>query len=91
MAGYPADYGQPWIDDNGFLRFRTGEERRTKDLVEETFRVASTLTGGEKIPWLVDARAMTSADPRAWLAITERLGLIASALAIRRAMRRRLR
>jgi hypothetical protein len=82
LSACPIDYREPWIDDDGFVRFRTGDERRTPDIVESTFRVIATLTTGKVRPWLVDARAMTSAEPRAWLAITERLTAFASALAI---------
>jgi hypothetical protein len=82
LSAHPIDYPQPWIDDDGFVRFRAGDERRTPDIVEIAFRVIATLTAAEVRPWLVDARAMSPAEPRAWLAITERLTAFASAVAI---------
>jgi hypothetical protein len=82
MATYPSEYREPWVDDCGFLRFQTGDERRTREIVEYSFRLAADLTADGKRPLIVDARAMTSAEPGAWRAITERLTSVASALAI---------
>ena len=82
MAKYSSEHREPWIDDDGFLRFRMGDVPRTRENVERTFRVAAALTGGSQLPLIVDARAMTSADPRAWVAITENLTSVATSLAI---------
>ena len=82
MASYPTEYRLPWVDDNCFLHFQTGDERRTREIIEQSFGLAADLTADGKRPLIVDARAMTSAEPGAWRAITERLTSVASALAI---------
>ena len=82
VADYPTEPREPWIDENGFLCVRTGNERRTKAIVERNFRTAAVLTEGKRRPWMVDARALTGADPVAWVAITERIGGSATSLAI---------
>ena len=61
---------------------RTGTQRRTKALVEESFRKAFALSGGERRPWLVDARALPGVDPEAWVSISERIAPAATALGI---------
>ena len=82
MTPRPTEPREPWIDDNGFLRFQTGTERRTKEIVEHTFGIAAALTADGPLPWIVDAREMSSAEPRAWVVIAEKLTSITTALAI---------
>ena len=60
MADYPTDHHEPWLDESGFLRVRTGNERRKRSSVEADLIIASNLTadGPRKTIW--DARAAIS-------------------------------
>jgi hypothetical protein len=82
VADYPMDYREPWIDERGLIRAQTGSERRTKEAVEHSLDVAEALTADGKRQGIIDARALTHADPDAWLAFVYRIDSIVTALAV---------
>ena len=82
MADYPTDTVQPWIDDDGFLRARTGTARRTKATTEIAMRNAAALaaSGLRKAIW--DIRGFTSVEMDAWITFLDVLPKVVSALAM---------
>jgi hypothetical protein len=57
VAGYPTDHRAPWIDDNGYLRVRTGSGRRTRVAIEEDLVIAVSLTADGPLKTIWDGRA----------------------------------
>lgn len=79
---YPTDFREPWIDDNGFLRFQIGLKRPSLAVVSGIFRGARELSAGKLLPLIIDGRAMRMAPPaKAWTFAIYRLSSIASAVA----------
>ena len=79
---YPADTQEPWIDDDGFLRARTGGVHRTRVATEHTLRIAAALTASGPRPGIWDIRTLTSADPDAWPPFIDQIPSLLSALAM---------
>ena len=82
MANYPTDHRAPWIDDNGFLRVRTGIGRRTRAAVEKDLAIAVSFAANGTLKSLWDGRAAVDMDSEAWIPLIRQLESIASALAV---------
>jgi hypothetical protein len=82
MPHYPTDHRTPWIDDNGFLRVRTGNERRTMTAFEQDLRVAFALTADGPLRTILDSRATESFELEVWVTLTARISQLVSALAV---------
>lgn len=82
MTGYPTEFRDPWIDDDGMLHFQLGVKRPSLTRVMQMFRNADRLTRDGTRPLVVDARAVRLAPPaRVWTFAPYRLTSIASAIA----------
>jgi len=79
---YPTDHRSPWIDENGFLRVRTGSERRTRAALELDLRRAATLAEDGLLQTIWDARAAGDIDPDVWIPLIKRIASIVSELAV---------
>ena len=82
MADYPTDTVQPWIDDDGFLRARTGTAHRTTATTENAMRNAAALAASGPKQAIWDVRGFTSVDMDAWLVFLDWLPTVVSALAM---------
>lgn len=79
---YPTEYREPWIDEQGFLRFQIGLKRPSLAKITEMFRQAGELTADGPRHLIIDGRAIRIAPPaKAWTLAIYRLGSIATAVA----------
>lgn len=78
----PTDHRSPWVDEHGFLRVRSGSERRTKVALEEDLRKAFELTRNGRRKTILDARATDSYELEVWTTLVQRISRIVSSLAV---------